>query len=278
MKISKITTQKNRKDRFNIFTDENGYEEYAFSVDENVLVKFQLKKGSTITKAEKVEILQADQQRKAFNDAIYYLTHSMRTEYQIKQYLIKKEYNEGVIEEAIRKMKEYQYIDDKEFAMAFVRTKIKTTDKGPAIIKEELFQKGISSETAEKALLQFTLKAQLEAAQTFLQKKGKQKQNESASSMKKRLLDRLLQKGFSLEIALQAWENEHLEVSQEEELKALRLQGEKAKKKFKNKYSGKNLEMKIKEFLYRKGFPIPLIDNYLQGTELLEDEDDGKKI
>lgn len=39
--ITKITTQKKRKDRYNIFVDEK----YAFSVDEEVLLKFQLKKG-----------------------------------------------------------------------------------------------------------------------------------------------------------------------------------------------------------------------------------------
>ncbi len=39
--ITKITTQKKRKDRYNIFVDEK----YAFSVDEEVLLKFHLKKG-----------------------------------------------------------------------------------------------------------------------------------------------------------------------------------------------------------------------------------------
>ena len=42
--ITKITTQTKRTDRYNIFIDEK----YSFSVDEDVLLKFQLKKGKEI--------------------------------------------------------------------------------------------------------------------------------------------------------------------------------------------------------------------------------------
>ena len=42
--ITKITTQTKRTDRYNIFIDEK----YAFSVAEEVLLKFQLKKGKEI--------------------------------------------------------------------------------------------------------------------------------------------------------------------------------------------------------------------------------------
>ncbi|MFB4165957.1 recombination regulator RecX [Alteribacillus sp. JSM 102045] len=277
MKISKITTQRKRKDRYNIFTEENSREEYTFSVDENVLVTYQLKKGKTLTKAELDEIMHADQHRKAFNDAIYYLTHSMRTEHQLRQYLIKKEYNESVVEEAIKKIKDYNYIDDEEFAKAFVRTKMNTTDKGPVVIREELYQKGIHFDLAEKALQQFSTEAQLQAAQSFIQKKGKQKKNESAAAMEQRIANSLVRKGFSLETALKAWENKIVEVSEEDEYRAVYAQGEKAKKKWKHKYSGRNLEMKIKEFLYRKGFPMFLIEKYLKETEM-EDEENGEKI
>ena len=43
--ITKITTQQKNQDRFNIFMDYGKGEEYAFSVDSDVLIHFQLKKG-----------------------------------------------------------------------------------------------------------------------------------------------------------------------------------------------------------------------------------------
>ncbi|MGV3466194.1 MAG: recombination regulator RecX, partial [Heyndrickxia sp.] len=43
--ITKITVQKNLSDRYNIYLDE----EYAFSVDEDVLTRFQLRKGKELS-------------------------------------------------------------------------------------------------------------------------------------------------------------------------------------------------------------------------------------
>lgn len=42
--ITKITRQKRNEERYNIFLND----EYAFSVDESVLVKYRLTKGMTI--------------------------------------------------------------------------------------------------------------------------------------------------------------------------------------------------------------------------------------
>ncbi|MDQ0300829.1 regulatory protein [Salibacterium salarium] len=277
MKIAKITTQKNRQDRFNVFRVESGKEEYAFSIDENVLVQWQLQKGMTLTEEDITAIQAADQKRKVWNDALHYLTHSMRTEYQVIQYLKKKEYEEEAIEESIKKLTEYRLLQDEEYAMAFVRTKMNTSDKGPAVISEDLYQKGISKDLSEKALQQYTYDAQLETAQLFLRKNGKPKSNESSSSMKNRLLHALRRKGFSMEMALQAWENEQVEIPENEEIQAVFEQGEKAKKKWMKKYTGQSLRMKVKEFLYRKGFELSHIEHYLQYEMEVDEEDENEE-
>ncbi|SDH43138.1 regulatory protein [Alteribacillus persepolensis] len=278
MKISKITVQKKRKDRYNIFTVENQQEQYAFSVDEDVLVKFQLKKGKELQPDEIERILQADQLRKAVNDAVHYLSYSMRTEQQVIEYLLKKEYTNNVISQAMSKIKDYGYTDDTEFAGAFVRTKMKTTDKGPLLIKEELRRKGVSEEKTEKAMEQFTPEQELEAAQRVVQKKAASKKNESLQAMKQRLLQSLRQKGYSNEAAVQAVGKLSVQRSEEEERQAVRVQGEKAKKRWGKKYTGRQLEWKLKEFLYRKGFSMDVIQQYLQEVEQWEDENDGKTI
>ncbi|WLR42669.1 hypothetical protein LC087_18640 [Bacillus carboniphilus] len=45
MFITRITTQKNNRNRYNVYIEEKGREKYAFSVDEHTLVNFQLQKG-----------------------------------------------------------------------------------------------------------------------------------------------------------------------------------------------------------------------------------------
>ena len=87
--ITKITTQKKRKDRYNIFVDEK----YAFSVDEEVLLKFHLKKGMELDDLLLAEIQFHDEIQKAFTDALNYLSYQIeRSESEIRLYF-KKEGN-----------------------------------------------------------------------------------------------------------------------------------------------------------------------------------------
>lgn len=54
--ITKISTQKKNTERFNIFLDDK----YAFSVDADVLVKFELKKGKELDDLDIIEIQYGD--------------------------------------------------------------------------------------------------------------------------------------------------------------------------------------------------------------------------
>ncbi|MGY4690549.1 recombination regulator RecX [Salibacterium sp. K-3] len=274
MKISKLTTQKKRQDRFNVFVEQEGTEEYAFSVEEQVLVEWQLQKGMTLSDADVTAIKATDQKRKCWNDALHYLTHSMRTEYQVRQYLMRREYEPEAVDAAVTRLKEYKFLQDEEYASAFVRTKINTSDKGPAVIREQLHQKGVAKEQAEQALEQYTPDMQLEAAETFLEKKGKPKKNESKQAMKIRLLNSLIRKGFSMETAEQAWSRADIEQPVEEEREAVFQQGEKALRKWKHKYDDYTLERKLKEHLYRKGFPFPSIQEFLQDVKERKEHDE----
>ncbi|SFM03241.1 recombination regulator RecX [Salibacterium qingdaonense] len=274
MKIAKLTTQQKRSDRFNVFLKDGEKEEYAFSVDEQVLVEWQLQKGMILSEQDIEAIKAADQKRKCWNDALHYLASSMRTEYQVRQYLYQKEYEPEAVEKAISRLKEYRFLQDEEFAMAFVRTKMNTSDKGPVVIKEQLYQKGVSEHLAEQALLQFTPDMQLEAADTFLEKKGKPKKNESASAMKIRLMNAMIRKGFFRETAEEAWNKAALEQPEDEEREAVFQQGEKALRKWKDKYDGYTLEMKLKEHLYRKGFPLSFIQEFLEDVRERRQQDE----
>ncbi len=267
MKITKITVQKKRKDRYNIFLDRGNGEEYAFSVDEGVLIEWQLKKGMFLTQEQEEEIKASDFKKDALNKGLQYLAHGMKTEYQIKDYLFQKEFPEDAINDAVEKIRSFGYINDKEFADAFVRTKMNTSDKGPAIIKEELKNKGVQLSVADLALQQYSEDKQLAQAIRIIEKKGKRKKNESASLLKKRLTEGLLRKGYSLSIIDTALKEADLSHNEEDEWLALCSQGEKVRRKLNKKYEGSTFRVKLKENLYRKGFSLSLIDQYIKNTE-----------
>lgn len=264
--ITKISVQKHNKDRYSIFTDNGSGEEYAFSVDEDVLIKHQLKKGMELDDLSVTEMLYQDDIRKAYNSAINYLAHRMRSEGEVRDYLKKKEIAEPVIQEAILKLKQFKFLNDEEFSAAFVRTQLNTTDKGPEVIKKELKEKGISPDIISRAIEEVSFDDQLEKA-IKLSEKYAQKNNKDSSRILKQKIEQMLQrKGYSFAIIRAALEETEVEKEEDSEMDALRYQGEKLHNKH-ARLSGREYRQKMKMALYRKGFPMDLIDEFIAEKE-----------
>ncbi|OLO28205.1 recombination regulator RecX [Alkalihalophilus pseudofirmus] len=266
--ITKITTQKNNTERFNIYIDQGAGEEYGFSVDQDVLLAWSLKKGMQIDVEELEQILSEDKVKKAYNLALSYLTFRMRSEKEVEDYLRRKEYEEVEISKVVAKLKEYSFLNDEAFARAFVNTKKSTAVKGPKLIEQELYNKGIKGRLAEEALNGYTYAEQLEHVNKWMEKQAKKTLKESERAYHQRVTRQLLAKGFSYEVIEEALRLSSSFVGDVQQWEAIVYQGEKAKRKFAH-ISGYEHRYKMKQWLYSKGFPIQLIEQYL-------DEETGK--
>jgi regulatory protein len=268
--ISKIVVQKHNKERYSIFTDNGAGEEYAFSVDEDVLIKYDLKKGMELDDLGITEILFQDDIRKAYNTAIQYLSRRMRSEGEVREHLRKKEIADPVIQEAIHKLYEYKFLNDEEFAKAFVRTQLNITDKGPELIKTEMKEKKLSRTIIEMAIKEYPIQSQIDKAAQLGQKYAAKNQKDSSRILKQKIEQLLVRKGYPFSVISIAMEDIVVEKQDEAEMDALNYQGEKLRRKH-SKLSGSDLRHKLKQGLYKKGFPMGLIDRYLEQTE---EEDD----
>ncbi|QCJ41555.1 recombination regulator RecX [Bacillus sp. S3] len=264
--ITKITTQQKNQDRFNVFMDYGKGEEYAFSIDSDVLIKYQLKKGMELDDFSFLEIQYQDDIRKAYNLAVNYLARRMRSEKEINDYLLKKEMDEPIIKEVIHKLTAQKYINDEEFAIAYVRTQVNTTDKGPSVIKMELKEKGIKESTLLQVLEEFPLNQQIEKATKIAEKFFQKNTKESSKIQKQKLENVLMRKGYSFEVIAIAVNETEVSKEADEEMDAIRFQGEKAHRKL-SKFNGYEYRQKMKQALYRKGFSIDLIERFLAERE-----------
>jgi regulatory protein len=260
--ITKITTQKKRTDRYNIFLDNGKGEEYGFSVDEDVLIKHSLKKGMVLDDLLLSEISYSDDIRKAYNTAVNYLARMMRTEAEVRKHLSEKEVDEVIIQEVIHKLNEFQFLNDEQLAFAYVRTQMNTTDKGPTLVKRELKEKGIGETYILDAIQEFPFDLQLEKAIALCEKYMKKNKQESQKIMKQKMEQLLFRKGYSSEISQLATE-QMAETNEDEEFESLRYQAEKLERKY-SKYTGYEYEQKMKQALYRKGFSMDVITKYLE--------------
>jgi len=256
--ITKISVQQKKIDRYNIFLDGK----YAFSVDEDVLIKHQLKKGMELDEFSLSEIGYQDEIRKAYNIAIQYLSKRMRSEKEIRQSLAAKEIDEVIIQEVVLKLFEFNFLNDEEYAVAFVRTLMNTTDKGKEVVKQELWEKGISENLIEQALQEYPYEDEFNKALTLSEKFVKKNTSDSSKIVKQKLEQLLMRKGYSRGTIKEAIAETEIEKTVDEEFEAIRKHAEKAHRKY-SSFTGYEYEQKMKQALYRKGFSIELIEQMI---------------
>lgn len=262
--ITKIAIQQKRVDRYNIDIDG----QYAFSADEAVLIEFNLKKGQTLTEEDIARIGLRDGVQRGVNTAINFLSMRMRSEKEVRDYLKKKEIDQEAHEEIMERLGAMGYLNDEQFADAYIKTQIQTTEKGPAVILRELKEKGIRDDTAASLIEQFTEEEQVEKAGVLFEKALKKYKKDSAFLQQKKAEQLILTKGYSAVVMKKA--ATALEPDEEAEQEALMHQAEKAHRRYRA-LEAREYRQKMKTALYRKGFDLTDIDRAI--NRLLEEEE-----
>ncbi|MGP6140276.1 recombination regulator RecX [Jeotgalibaca sp. A127] len=260
MEITKITVQKKRKDRFNIFVDG----EYAFPVSEAVLIKLGLNKGMQLTPERMEEIERENSAYMAYTTAVDYLSYGLRSEKEVRTKLREQEIPEIYIEPTLQRLRDQKYIDDVIYGESYTRTAMTINRKGPRVIAQELKLKGLDEPTILTALDQYPEEVQLENAQALAEKTLRKQSRVSSREGGQKTRLYLQQKGFDKEIIQQVFEELDTEKSEADELDALRVQGDKAWTRYARKAKGRELAQKVRASLYQKGFPGELINMYIE--------------
>lgn len=258
--ITKIAQQKRKKDRYSIYLDDK----YAFSVEEDVLVRNQLTKGTSLTAEEIETINEKDEYHRAYLQAINYLSYRMRSIKEMEQYLNKKEVYPGWIEQIIVKLIDEKLLDDRQFAESYVRDRMHQTSKGPQLIERELGEKGIPKTIAKAATALYDRESQEEKASKWLEKEMRKKTGHSFRRRKEQLRMKLMQRGFDATITNNVMQNSELEQDQDREAEAFRKQADKIYRRHERKHTGFDLQMKVKASLFQKGFQAEMIDEYIR--------------
>nr|WP_251125332.1 MULTISPECIES: recombination regulator RecX [unclassified Exiguobacterium] len=262
VKIAKFTTQKKNQDRLNVFIEREGKEEFAFAIDVDVFIKYGLTKGMELEDDFVQDVLEAEEAQKAYKLAINYLSYRMRAISEVRDYLVKKELSESAIKHAITRLIEQRYLNDEEFAKAYVQTKFNTSPSGPIKIKRELEQLRIPTDVVESVLESISHEDLVEKAGKFVKRKQLETNRRSATEVQQRIQQTLMQRGFTFDIISEAiqtfWEEEDEDV----EVAACLKQAEKLSRKFSG-YDAFERKQRMKMQLRRKGFPYDVIERTL---------------
>ncbi|HJF53990.1 MAG TPA: recombination regulator RecX [Limosilactobacillus coleohominis] len=256
-KITKIEAQK-RKGRYNVYLDD----QYAFPVAENVLIKYRLMKGMELDQNQIAQITTDDQIAKAYGRMLDYLSHQLRTEKEVIQKLQEIETPEEYFEPILRKLREERLLDDHNYAMSYVRTVMNTELKGPSVIRQKLRLKGIGELDIDVALEQFTDEKQLENATKLTQKLFRRYQSQPTRRQEEKVRQGLMTNGYRSDIFNQIQEAVEPEADAEQQNELLDRQATKLLRRY-QKYQGYERQMKLKQALYRKGFDLDDINDWV---------------
>lgn len=144
--ITDITSQVKNFDRANLFVDG----QFRCGIAKMVIAKYRLKIGQEICDEEIENYLFESDKEKAFSYALNYVNRYSPTQKQLANKLYEKEYNRQVVDYVIEKCKEYNYINDLEYARCY--TSYNKDFKGKIKIKNDLRLKGITSDIIDSVL------------------------------------------------------------------------------------------------------------------------------
>ena len=136
------------------------------------------------------------------------------------------------------------------YAKSFLNNKLITTSNGPRKIRLELQKKGIRQDIIDDVLEEYSDDIQLEKINKIANRIVKSNRNKSNKALKIKINNDLGLEGFSKKLIDQVIND--LKFASEDEI--AKKEYEKLRKRLSRKYSGEELEIKIKQKMYQKGF------------------------
>lgn len=256
--ITKIEIQKRNKERISIFIDG----EYSFSCSAELVYIHGLKPNNPVNIEKLLEIVDEDNYLKCKNDALKKIERSYKSEKEIYDKLIKKEYDEKAIARAIQFLKSYNFLNDEQFVSLYIKEKIKSQGKNK--IKYSLLRKGISEPLIEDKLKEISNSVQFDTALKLAEKKYKILSKNESDNRKiySKLWEYLLRNGYQKDIideTLSKIEFSEKEISVTEEKtidfeELNRLAEKRYSVLIKTESNSHKLCKKLADYLMRKGY------------------------
>ncbi|MGN0805732.1 MAG: RecX family transcriptional regulator [Candidatus Coproplasma sp.] len=143
--ITSIEPQIKDKTRCSVFVDGRFY----CGIKLEVAVKYRLKAGMTVDKAQLDDIQLETEKAQAVDKALTHISASPKTRRQIRDFLSKKGYVDAVIDYVFERLDYYGYADDREYCRTYAES---VSGKSKAAIEAELYKRGIDKSVIEEEL------------------------------------------------------------------------------------------------------------------------------
>lgn len=252
MEINKIKKLKNNK--YKIYIDEDIIITY-----DNVIIENNLLYKKTIDKELYNKILNDTNYFDVYNKVVKYILKKRRSEKEINLYLIKAEVNSIDRNKIITKLKEINLINDIEYCKSYINDKLYLSKDGINKIKHNLINQNISNSIIENELKNIDMNIFNNRLEKLIIKKIKSNKKYSINFLKQKILNEMVNLGYSKRQVLDILNN-----NVESDNEIIEKEFNKLYIKLSKKYKNRELENKIKQKLIQKGFNLEDINILLQ--------------
>lgn len=219
---------------------------------------------------------------KAMDLAVKYLSFKSRTTNEMVEYLKKKNVEAEIIDQVIKKLGEYRYIDDEVYLKNYLENNRHLNYYGSRRMLQDLKKRGIGDELLLTLEDLFPKEEEYQSCEAVARKNLRTLNGQTAAQKRKKLYDKLGRMGYPNDMILEIIrilisEEEPLELSEEEITVAENKLREKLNRDY-EKYArthenkgaqGKDLMFRIKKSLMGRGYPYEMINEKLD--EMNED-------
>ncbi len=242
MKI--VSYKKKKSDVYEIVLSNNN----KINLYDDTILKFELLVNKEINDNKLKEILKFNSYIESYHIAIKYLNSKLRTEKEIKKKL--KDFDQDIIDYTIERLKKEGYLDHNKYIKAYINDEVNLKLVGPNKILFDLKKLGFNEVDILNYLDAFEKTVWEEKINKYIDKKIKANHNLSANVLKHKIEQDLINRGFRKEDILSEIEKfEFIDNNNIYEKEYIKL-----KNKLSKKYSGEDLEFRIKMSLIKKGF------------------------
>ena len=240
MKINKYKKLKSNK--YEVTLEDNE----KIILYEDVILKEELLLKKEIDNIDR--ITEINKEYELYDIALKYLNHHVISIKGMKEYLLKKNYNLQSIDKTIDNLKCKGYLSDEYYAKCYISDHVNLSNDGPYKIIKHLEENDINSSIYAKYLSKYNDIWQDRIVKYI--NKNLKTNKKSTYFFKSKMLVNLVNLGYDKEMINECLNK--VSIDNLDELKE--KEKDKIRKKLSRKYSGDELERKIKEKLFQKGF------------------------
>jgi regulatory protein len=192
-RVTAIEPQKGRAGRVSVFVDG----EFAVGLREDVAAALGLRVGQAITEEELQSAAAAETRKRALDSALRLLGYRGRSRVEMRQRLLRKGYEEAIVDEAVQWLEEHGLLDDAQFSQAWVEARSQAQPMGRGRLAWELRSKGVERETVSEALEPRDDETELRLALQVGQQKIERARDKDPAIVRNQVAAALQRRGFS---------------------------------------------------------------------------------